>query len=384
VSEPNSAVGTPVGGDAVSPIELFFDLVFVFALSQLSLHLRQQLTWRGGAETAVLLVAVFGVWSYTTFEATLIRVGRAQTQWVLLAVMLFGLFMNAAINGAFATSPWAFILPFLAIQIGRPLWTIATAPNRVLHEHYIVMLGWLLASAPLWIAGAATGSQYRLLWWGLAACLDLVGTWLAHPVPGRVLRSENIEFDAEHLVERCRLLLIIALGETVLSTGIAIAAAPTTAMTYLTGTCALITAVALWALYFAGSDHLVNRHVEATTDPILSGRLALSGESVILAGLIALAVGNELVILHPYGSTPLRLALLLFGGPLLYLLMQTGYLWSVTHDLSRARAAGIVVLIGGGGLALVIAPFAALVLVAAILAGLVVAVLFENRAAQPA
>jgi low temperature requirement protein LtrA len=70
--------------DAVSPIELFFDLVFVFAVSQLSHHLRDHLTWRGAAETAVMLVAVFGVWSYTTFEATLVRVGRSQTQWVLL------------------------------------------------------------------------------------------------------------------------------------------------------------------------------------------------------------------------------------------------------------------------------------------------------------
>ena len=66
-------------------------------------------------------------------------------------------------------------------------------------------------------------------------------------------------------------------------------------MVLLTGTCALGTAVALWAMYFAGSDHLVNRHVEGTTDPILAGRLTLSGEGVVVAGLIALAVGNELV-----------------------------------------------------------------------------------------
>ncbi len=75
------------------------------------------------------------------------------------------------------------------------------------------MLVWIVASAPLWVAGAAARSGTRLLWWVVAPAIDLLGTWLAHPIPGRVLHSENIDFDAAHLVERCRLFLIIALGE---------------------------------------------------------------------------------------------------------------------------------------------------------------------------
>jgi low temperature requirement protein LtrA len=64
--------------DEVSPLELFFDLVFVFAVSQLSHHLLEHLTWRGAAETLVMLIAVFSVWSYTSFEATVLHVGRSQ------------------------------------------------------------------------------------------------------------------------------------------------------------------------------------------------------------------------------------------------------------------------------------------------------------------
>jgi hypothetical protein len=78
----------PVERDAVSPLELFFDLVFVFAVSQLSHHLLEHLSWRGAAETLVLLIAVFGIWSGTSFEATLLNIGRSPTQWMLLAVML--------------------------------------------------------------------------------------------------------------------------------------------------------------------------------------------------------------------------------------------------------------------------------------------------------
>jgi low temperature requirement protein LtrA len=223
--------GQSVGRDAVSPLELFFDLVFVFAVSQLSHYLLDHLSWRGAAETLVLLVAVFGVWSGTSFEATLLNVGRSQAQWMLLAVMLAGLFMNAAIAHAFETGGWAFVVPLLAIQAGRSILMVVAAPTRMLREHYARLLCWILATAPLWITGAILPAEVRLPWWAGAAVVDLAGTWLAHPLPGRMLRSEHVEFDADHMLERCRLFLLIALGESVLSSGTAIADAPRTLLT---------------------------------------------------------------------------------------------------------------------------------------------------------
>jgi low temperature requirement protein LtrA len=362
--------------DAVSPIELFFDLVFVFALSQLSHHLLVDVTWRGAGETTVMLLAVFSVWAYTTFEATLVH-GATSRTWTLLGVMLFGLFMNATISTAFDNSSWAFVIPLLIIQIGRTTWTLATAP-QVLREHYIRMLIWLAATAPLWLIGATSEPRARLVWWGAAAIIDLVGMWLAHPLPRHVLRSEEIDFDAAHLVERCRLFLIIALGEAVLTTGIAIADVPIDAMTVLTGTCALIIVVSFWALYFASSDELVDRHVATTSNPILAGRLTLEGESIVLASLIAVAVSNELVIVHPYGDTSPRLSLLLFGGPLLYLAVQTGYEILVLRRRSSTRPIAMGVLVLASGLSLLLPPWASLALVAAILSALVVAVLRES------
>src|SRR5829696_6203075 len=123
--------------DAVSPLELFFDLVYVFAVSQLSHHLLDHLTWRGAAETLVLL-----------------NIGRSPTQWMLLAVMLAGLFMNAAIQNSFEAGGWAFVIPLLAIQAGRSILMIVTAPTRMLREHYARLLCVIRARAPLWIAGA--------------------------------------------------------------------------------------------------------------------------------------------------------------------------------------------------------------------------------------
>lgn len=116
--------------DAVSPLELFFDVVFVFAVSQLSHHLLDHFTWRGAAESLVLLVAVFGVWSGTSFEARLLNVGRSQTQGMLLAVVLVGLFMNTAIAHAFETGTGglAFVVPLLLIQAGRSILMIGERP----------------------------------------------------------------------------------------------------------------------------------------------------------------------------------------------------------------------------------------------------------------
>jgi low temperature requirement protein LtrA len=80
----------------VTPLELLFDLVFAFALSQLSHHLLTHLSWRGAAETLVMLLAVFAVWFTTSWSATLIRADQSRTRWLVLAVMLLGLFMNAS------------------------------------------------------------------------------------------------------------------------------------------------------------------------------------------------------------------------------------------------------------------------------------------------
>jgi low temperature requirement protein LtrA len=232
-------------------------------------------------------------------------------------------------------------------------------------EHYFRVLWWFIATAPLWIVGAGVDPSSRLLWWGLAAGIELIGTWLAQPVPGRRLRSEHIAFDADHMLERCSLFLIIALGETVLMTGTAIAHAPMNLLTVITGSVALAGTVALWALTFGRSHRLTRRHVEASSDPVRVGRHAVNAVMVMVAGLIAVAVANEEVITHPHGHTSFGLSLLLGGGPILFLAAQGWYLWTVPSVRSQLHV------IGGGALllaalaTLAVPPYVALLLVSA-------------------
>lgn len=349
----------------VTPLELFFDLVFVFAVSQLSQHLLTHLSWRGAAETLVMLLAIFAVWFTTSWSATMIPVDQSRTRWLVLTVMLLGLFMNASVTRAFTTSGWAFVFPLLLIQLGRTVWTLVNSTDAVLREHYFRTLLWVIATTPLWIAGAAMSPEDRMLWWALAAGIDQIGRWLAHPIPGRRLRSENVAFDADHMLERCRLFLLIALGETVFTTGTAIAAAPTTLMTLITGTFALAGTVALWALSFGRSHRLIIRHLEKTSDPIRASRHAVNALTVMVAGLITVAVANKEIIAHPQGQTSFALSLLLGGGPILFLAAQGWYLWTVPNVRSKLHLIGGVALLLVGLATLAVPPYVALLLVGA-------------------
>lgn len=330
---------------SVVPLELFFDLVFVFAVARLSEHVLEHLHWRGVAEAAVLLAGVYLVWAYTSFDATLASVRRSGTQWMLIAVMVVAFFMNVGIADAFKDGPWAFIVPMLAIQFGRTLlWTIPTAPGP-LTGHYLRAMVWWLAVTPLWIFGALSAPEPRLMWWAAAVLIELLGLWLAHPLPGHWLRSDALPFDAEHMIERLRLFLIIALGEVVLATGAALASVPHDGMTLGLGACAMIVVVALWAVYFSGSDRWVSRHLETTGDPMRSARLGIFTECVGVAGLIAVAVANEAAIAHAHAPMSGLLSSLMFGGAMLYVAADLWYLRIATGVWSLLRLAFLAVLL---------------------------------------
>ncbi|MCB9917374.1 MAG: low temperature requirement protein A [Planctomycetes bacterium] len=356
----------------VTPLELFFDVVFAFAVSQLSHHLLAHLDWHGALETGTLLLAVVTVWAYTSWAATITCATDLPTLWMVLSVMWVGLFMNASIPAAFAHSGWAFAIPFLAIQLGRTMWTIVFAPDRLYRGHFVRVLLWLSATAPLWILGAAADADTRLLWWSTAAVVDFIGTWLAHPIGPRRLRSAEFEFDAEHMLERCRLFLIIALGETILTSGIALSERAVDTMTVLTGTASMIATVALWSLTFGRSRDLVSEHVEGTEDPVHVSRHAVVAVFGMVTGLIAVAVGSEKVILHPHDRGSLALSLLLGGGPIVFLTAQGLYLGRIVHAQWRAHWIGGAALFLAGIVSLLLPAFVALLLIGSVLAVLAI------------
>ncbi|MFD5125241.1 low temperature requirement protein A [Streptomyces sp. NPDC058385] len=344
----------------VSPVELFYDLVFVFAVSQLSHHLLEHLTWRGAAETAVLLVAVFGTWVYTSYVATLLDIHRDVTRWMVIIVMGLGLFMNSAISRAFEERAWAFVAALLLILFFICAVTAVAGRTDTLREHFRRTLIWISVSAPLWIVGAAVGSGPRLWWWAAAALIDLIGTWLAHPLPGRALSSQELPFDADHMIERLRLFFIIILGETVLTMGNAMANAPVDAPSVLAAMGAFTALVCLWAVYFGGAEDAFTTAVATTTDPLRTVRMGTNGAYAVLAALVALAVGSELAIAHPLGHGSLALAFLLFGAPALYLAATAWFFRTTAHGAWTERLLACAACLVAGIAAIWLPPLASL------------------------
>jgi low temperature requirement protein LtrA len=363
----------------VSPLELFFDLGFVFAVSQLSNHLLTHLSGRGAAETAVLVVAMFTVWAVVSFGTTLLDVTRSAAKVTLIVVMGLVLFMNAGISQAFGRDAWTFSVPFLVVLLGYDAVTAVIAPTDLLRHHYQREMIWNMASAPLWVVGAAGPSDTRLWWWSAGAVVNLFGVCLAHPLPGRVLRSQHLPFDADHMRERLRLFLIILLGETVLTIGRVISNAPTDPATVLASVAVFAALVCLWATYFAGGEDLFARHVLTTIDPIRAVRVGINVTYGALAGLVATAVGSDLAIARPLGHGSARVGLFLFGGIALYLAAQGWSFRATVGDAWAERFIAVIAVTAAGAAAVQLPPLASLAVLDAVLTALVLTLLRVHK-----
>ncbi|MFJ4821520.1 low temperature requirement protein A [Streptomyces sp. NPDC088801] len=118
--------------------------------------------------------------------------------------------MNAAIPRAFGDAGWVFVAAFLLIHIGRTVWLLTVGLDQVNQEHFIRVLVWFTAAAPLWLIGAAVDGGARLTWWAGAILIELAGTWAAHPLPGRRRDSREVAFAGGHLLERGRLFIKVS------------------------------------------------------------------------------------------------------------------------------------------------------------------------------
>lgn len=328
----------------VRPLELLFDLVYVFALNQLSHHLIEHRDWVGAAQTAILFLAVFSVWSFTTWIASLTDTEKNPVRWLFLSVMALALFMNGALGDAFGEGGWLFVGVYLTIQIGRNLWALRLGLDRIMHEHHGRTLIWTLGTAVLWIAGAIADGELRLALWGVATLIDLIGFVSAHPLPGRKTDTRDFPFVGEHLIERCRLFLLIALGDTILVSGASLVGAKLDVLAVLATGVAIIGTIALWWSYFRRSEGVTMENLKKSSDPARLSRMAIYALMGMVAGLILAAVGDEIAIAHPLETTDVFTNLMIFGGPALFVLAQGWYLWRVDRDLPTSRPVAFIAL----------------------------------------
>lgn len=312
------------GGHApVSNVELFADLVFVFAITQLSQSLHHHLTWRGLAETVVLFLAVWWAWIYTTWVTNWANPDRLPIRVLLLVLMLLSLAMAAAIPGAFEHRAAAFAVCYLAIQIGRSAamaWLFRSeGADRVRNMARIT--AWFLFTAPLWIAGVLSGSDERLWFWIAALAIEYLGPMTMFHTPGLGRsRAQDWDISGSHMAERCALFIIIALGEGIVVTGSTFAGQPIDAARLTGFVIAFLSAALMWWLYFdLGAERgarLISGHEQA-------GRVARNAYTYlhmpIVLGVVIGAVGDALLLEEAQAPADGALVLVQTGGALLFL-----------------------------------------------------------------
>jgi low temperature requirement protein LtrA len=332
----------------VTPVELFFDLVYVFAVTQLSHLILDDLSVRGVAQAAFLLLVVWWAWMYTMWMANWFDPGSPSIRAVLTAVMLASLVMAAALPGAFGEHGLLFAGGYVALQVGRNAAAALHLPRGVpLRDVFERLVVWSAASGVLWLAGAALADEQRLLLWGPALILELAAPAAGYWLPGRG-RGVSTDWDIEgsHFAERCQLFIIIALGESIVVTGATAADAGLTPTVLLCLVVAFVETAALWAVYFGATAEHARAEMTSCEDP---GRLARDaytyGHVPIVAGIIATAVGQDLLIAHPHQALHgVGLAMVL-GGPALFLLGESVFRRGITGTWNPERLAALALLI---------------------------------------
>ncbi|HWK73421.1 MAG TPA: low temperature requirement protein A [Povalibacter sp.] len=318
----------------VGMIELFFDLVFVFAVTQLSHSLLATLTFTGAAQMVLLLPAVWWVWIYTSWTTNWLNPERLPVRLCLFAMMIAGLVLAASIPAAFGERGIMFACAYAFMQIGRTLfvlWAVRTGPSA-LFDNFRRILVWLALASVLWIVGGMASVQTRFAWWTAALAIELAGPAFLFWIPGLGgSRISDWDIDGAHMAERCALFVIIALGESLLITGATFSELNWSAASVIGMLIAVVGSIAMWWVYFdTGAERAQHRIVHAQ-DPGQQGRIAYTYlHLLIVAGIIVCAVADELVLVHP-GHAERAGVVTILCGPLLYLLGNMLFKW-VTND----------------------------------------------------
>jgi low temperature requirement protein LtrA len=341
------------GRERVTNVELFFDLVYVFAVTQLSHYLLQHGTVTGALQTGLLLVMVWLLWAYTTWVTNWLDPERIPVRLLLLALMLVGLVVSASLRKGFGNAGLLIGCGYAVQQIGRSLFAVWALRGQPLARNFERILAWCCVSGALAVAGGlTTGVLPRALCWLAAVSVDLLGGIAGFYVPG-LGRTATQEWDIEggHFAERCQGFILIALGESIIVIGATLAGLLGSglhehrAATITAFLVSFVGSAALWWLYFDRSADEGARLIAESADPGRLGRSAYHFiHPIMVAGIIVIAAADERVLTGPDAIGGTFTSWLILGGTGLYIAGHLAFKLTVWRRLSWQRAVSLAVL----------------------------------------
>ncbi|MDX6280972.1 MAG: hypothetical protein QOH03_2043 [Kribbellaceae bacterium] len=325
-------------GKRVSWAELFFDLVFVFAVTQVSELLHHDHSPGGLLRALVVFVPVYWVWVGTTIQGNVQDLSGPGGRLTIFAVALGGLFLALAVSQAYGRWGLFFALSYWASRLVLGL-RLFSGSNFTVNPFTISMT----VSGPLLVLGGFLDGTPRLLVWASVAVIDL-----ATPTVLRV-RLRSMHFDAIHLTERFGLFVLIAIGESVVAIGTPVAASERlSALTVLAVTAAFAVSCGLWWVYFHFATAAIEHALATASIQSSITRHVLSyGHFGFIASIIGLSVGMSEAVDHPTHHLSPTILALLYGGCTAYLATFGYTRWMMFRRLSvtRLAAAGCVVVL---------------------------------------
>lgn len=331
----------------VSNEELFFDLVYAFSVTQLSHYLLDHLSLLGALQTLVMWFAVWLGWQYTAWATNWFNPGSLRIRGMLFGVMLLAMVMASALPGAFAERGLVFASCFAAIQVGRTFCMLVAVGSRSeLAPNFRRLLAWNCVAAVFWVAGGLSEGPVRLGLWSVGVLCEYVAPMVGLVFPG-LGRSSTAEWtiDGGHLAERCQLFVIVALGESILASGIAFGHH---AEWHLTDVYALLVgfagSLAMWWMYFDTSAKEATHAIEHSKDPGRMGANFHYTHVILVAGIIVSAVADELVIGEGSHHAELKYLGPLLGGPAIYLFGNALFKRVVRGFLPQSHLYGLILL----------------------------------------
>ncbi len=335
----------------VTFVELFFDLVFVFSVTQIVGLLHAGITWAAVGRGVLVFWLVWWAWTQFTWALNAANTDHPRVQLSTLLATAIAFFMAVAVPEAFAGSPLWFALPYVLVRtLGLGLYIGAaadTAHRAAIMRFALLSVGGLAAV----LAGAAVGGTAQMWLWGLAILLDLVAAGIAG-------RFEDWRLHPAHFVERHGLIVIIALGESLIVAAAALVGATRTPDLMAVSVLAVGTTCGLWWSYFPQVKPALEEALERRGN---AGQSAFARDVFsiahfpMLCGVIGIAAAVEEAVAHADHPLPIEGRAALAAGLALFLAGTAIAKWRATCLMPWVRI-GVVALTAGAVLAVAEVP----------------------------
>ena len=310
MSEVAPLVGEPTHEEAerkTSYLELFFDLVFVFAFTQVTALILEDPSVTGFVRATLVLAMVWWAWSAYAWMTNSIDVENTVTRLIIFAAMAAGFFMALAVPHAFADeAAWFAVAYFVVRLLNTALYTWGVRNDPVLLRSLARLTPWFLLAALVALSGGFLDADVRGWVWLASLAIDVAGTLTVARVDWRISPS--------HFAERFALIVIIALGESIVSIGVATSSLDRDATYAVSVVVAFAGVIALWWAYFDFTAVAAERSLKRAA-PLARGPLARDVFTYfhfpIVLGIILYAVAAKKTLEHPLDplSKPGRWAL---------------------------------------------------------------------------